>query len=83
MNINIKINSIELNRKEETKEWCFYVSASTNTGNFNITYSHKNISIAKRKFLANLANDLLKHELECRHSELMKLVKDKSKEGQN
>lgn len=81
MEINIKIESITLYRREDDNYWCFKVYAKTDLVDFSKVYAHKNITIAKRNLLNNLAKDILQQEFECRHVELMSLIEDTYHKG--
>lgn len=82
MNFNITINLIRTYFRKSTNEWVCYVNAHSEYGvSLSVDYTGATLEEAKQDMLDNLANDLLKVEIEYRKDEVLALCDKKIEEN--
>ena len=71
MNWNIEIKDAYVWYRDSTKEWVITIIAVTNSCALSINYANKRLNKAKKSMFRNLANDLMKDEIECCFNDIL------------
>lgn len=63
MEINIKIDEVEIWYRKSDKKWVIDIAANTDNVSLGLRYTGKKLNDAKRRLFKNFTKDLLEQEL--------------------